>query len=56
MKAFIIGGLFVFATFFPIVFIPLLAISVLVSFFITPRVLKDMGWTKDTNVHEHGSS
>ena len=50
MKSFLIGGLFVFATFFPIVFVPLLVISVLVSVFITPRVIKDMGWTNDPHI------
>lgn len=54
MKPFIIGAVFVFATIFPIVFVPLLVITLLVSLLVTPHVLKHgMGWTKPgTRLHK----
>ena len=54
MKTFIIGGLFVFATIFPIVFVPLLALTLVISAIVTPHILKNgMGWVDPkTQLHK----
>lgn len=49
MKHFIVGGLFVLATIFPIVFVPLLALTLVISVLVTPYVLKHgMDWNENT--------
>jgi len=54
MKSFLIGGLFVFATFFPIVFVPLLALTLVVIALVAPHVLKNgMGWIDDPKKELH---
>lgn len=55
MKQFIVGALFVLATFFPIVFIPLLVLTLVISLLVTPYVLKHgMDWSDPkTKLNEH---
>lgn len=42
MKIFIIALLFVLALFFPILFVPLLALTLVLSFYLVPHVYHEM--------------
>jgi hypothetical protein len=47
MKKFIIAALLILAAIFPILFLPLLAISVVIIFFVIPYVAKHGVWGDD---------
>ncbi len=53
MKTFIIALMFIVATVLPILFIPLLALTIVVTLIVAPSVIKHGVWTKTEEDRQH---